>query len=513
MIFKSSIIVIIIGFLSRILGFAREVLLGNYFGASADTDIYLFSIMIPTIIFDVVGAAIAATFIPMYLEAKSKSVEEAHNYTNAIIVLILIFAGITMILGVVFSPLLVKLFAPEFTGAKLLEAIRMMRLAFPLTIFLGVVYVFSAFLQAHRIFIPPASIGIPYNIILISGTIFSFYYWGITGLVMSHILAILTQSLFLMVFVLKQGLKFKFKIKLQKETVKKIINLSLPVIIGLGVAQINILVDRSIASTLQEGSISSLYYANRVNFLFLGVFALSLISIMYPVLSDLVVKKNYEKFNEHLIKILSIIAMFTIPITVIISFWNKELIGILFQRGAFDEKDTFMTAQSLLFYVIGLTALAWKEVISKAFYSLGNTKTPMYNAIIAVIINILLSVILSRYMNYAGLALATSISSLVSVFLLFFKYSVHYSNVDNFRLLFISVSKYIITSGVLGAILFIVLRCIIDFGNPNKLSMTIIMLGLMIVGFIVYILILYILKVEEVKSFFILIKGKFSSRI
>lgn len=508
---KSSLLVIIIGFASRILGFGREVLLGNFFGASTETDLYLFSIMIPTIIFDVVGAAIAATFVPMYLDAKYKNDKDAQEYTNVIFTFIFIFAVVITIIGTAFSPFLVKVFAPEYTGEKLANAIVMMRLAFPLTIFLGMVYVFSAFLQALKVYIPPASIGIIYNIVLICGTIISYYYWGIVGLVVSHVLAIASQVFFLFIFAIKQGFKFEARLQLRSEVIKKMYHLSLPVIVGLGVIQINTLVDRSIASRLQEGSISSLYYANRVNFLFLGIFALSLITIMYPVLSELAVKRNFKKFNEHLIRILSIVAMFTIPITVIASIWNNEIIGVLFQRGAFNKEDTIMTAQSLSFYVIGLTTLAWREVISKAFYSLGNTKIPMYNSIITVILNIFLSIVLTKFMDFAGLALATSISSFLAVFLLFYHYLKRYGEKKYIKQLSLSIFKYLFASGFLGFILVIGLRCYYQLSdNSGNLSLVIVMITLLIAGFITYILILYIFKVEEVKSFLVLVKRKFS---
>jgi putative peptidoglycan lipid II flippase len=511
---KSSLIVMLILLFGRLLGFGREMFLSFYFGASAKTDIYLLAIMIPTILFDIIGPAVATTFIPLFFEAKQQSREKAYMFSNSVISIVLALGLAVTIVGVYFTPYIIKVVAPEYRGEQFVLAVKMMRLAFPLTIFLGVVSILVALLQSLNRHSQASLIGIPFNIILIAGTIISAYYLDIEGLAITYVLAVLSQVFFLMPFLYKENFRFKFCIDLKDEMIKKLVKMSIPVILLMSVTQITMLVERSIASSLEEGSISALYYAYRLNFIFIGVFSLSLIYVMYPVLSSLVVKNQLNDFYEQFLKVLSVMALFIIPITVTIVIWREEIITLAFQRGAFDSKDTMMTAECLFFYIIGLLGLSWKEIINRAFYSLGNTKTPMYFGVVSAVFQIALYLVLSKIMGLVGLALASTLASYLVVTLLILRLMRYSNGRLNLLQLTKDLGKYFIATLLMGYVLFTMYKF---FSNSilfeSRLALFTTILLTFLISFVLYLLCLYFFKVSSIGYMYEIVKQKIKVQI
>ncbi|MGX1902558.1 murein biosynthesis integral membrane protein MurJ [Thermolongibacillus altinsuensis] len=506
---KSSLMVMLILLISRLLGFGREMFLSFYFGASAKTDIYLLAIMIPTILFDIIGPAAATTFIPLFFEAKQQSKDKAYMFSNSVISLVFALGLAVTVVGVFFTPYIVKAVAPEYKGEQFILAVKMMRLAFPLTIFSGVVSILAALLQSLNRHSQASLIGIPFNIILILGTAICAHYLDIEGLVITYVLAVMSQVFFLMLFLYKEDFRIKICIDLRDEMIKKLAKISIPVILLMSVTQISMLVERSIASSLEEGSISALYYAYRLNFIFIGVFSLSLIYVMYPVLANLVAKNQLNDFYEQFSKVLSVMALFIIPVTVTVVIWREEIITLAFQRGAFDSKDTMMTAECLFFYIIGLLGLSWKEVINRAFFSLGNTKTPMYFGVVSAVFQIVLYLVLSKVMGFAGLALASTLATYLVVTLLILRL-IRYSD-GKLHLLQLAkdMGKYFIAALLMGY----VLMAIYNFASnsilfESRLALFITILLTSLLSFVLYLICLYFFKVSSISYMYKIVKQK-----
>ncbi len=201
---------------------------------------------------------------------------------------------------------------------------------------------------------------------------------------------------------------------------REVIRLMLPVTLALAVGQLNTLVDRIIASTCQEGAVSALYYADRLLELPLGIFGIALSTAILPSLSQLVFKNNLQEWNNTFSQGIRLVLFIMIPITTYLAIFRNEAIRLIYERGMFDTVASQMTAQSLLFYLPGLVFFSMNHIITKAFYSLKDTVTPVRISVIMVGINVILDLILVRYLGFSGLALATSLVAVFNCIWLFF---------------------------------------------------------------------------------------------
>lgn len=416
----SAIGIMIITMLSKVLGFIREVVLASAYGTSMYSDVYLVALNIPNVIFDSIALAISTTFIPLYFEndsigGRSKSLEFTNNIFNITIIISLILT----IIGLIFTEPLVRIFAMGFEGNKLQIAIKFTRILMLSMLSIGLSSIIKAYLNAKDIFIiPTLMMSLPFNIIVIISILLSA---KTTPYVLAYgtLIAILSKFVFQIPFAYKNEYEYKPHINLKDENIKKIIWLVGPVFIGVAVNQINTMMDRTLASTLVEGSISALNYANRLNNFVMGLVIASIGAVIYPILSRLSAENSKVQFNEIIVKSVNSVVLLVIPISVGAIILSKPIVSILFERGAFDKNASDMTTVALIFYAIGFIGFGLRDILGKVFYSIKDTKTPMVNGVISIIINIALNLILVNKMKHAGLAFATSISSIICIFLLF----------------------------------------------------------------------------------------------
>jgi len=219
-------------------------------------------------------------------------------------------------------------------------------------------------------------------------------------------------------FLLRMGVRLKPRFNFTHPGLRRIGTLMLPAAFGGAIYQINIFVSTILASLLPSGSVSYLYYADRVVELPLGVFAIAIGTAALPSFSEQVARGHFEDLKKSIVFSLRLILFITIPATVALIALRVPIISVLFQRGAFDMQATIMTSQALLFYAVGLWAFSVIRVIVSAFYSLQDTKSPMKAAIVALVVNVVFSVLLMFPLQHGGLALATSIASAVNVVML-----------------------------------------------------------------------------------------------
>lgn len=283
--------------------------------------------------------------------------------------------------------------------------------------------------------------------------------------------------------------------------------LIVPVLIGVAVNQVNSMVDRSLASTLVEGSISALNYANRLNGFVMGLFITSICSVIYPMLSKISNYDNEKKFTESIVKSINSVILLVMPISIGAIVLSNPIVKLLFQRGEFDERATYMTSIALIMYSIGMVAFGLREVLAKVFYSLKDTKTPMINAGIAMGMNILLNIILVKQLQLAGLALATSLSGIICIFLLFISLKNKIGYFGQNKILRTSI-KSMISALTMGGITYISYKLL-----GNSLGVGIIMETLsltisIIIGMITYGVLVIILKVDEVNTIIEIIKTR-----
>ena len=390
---KATIGLMIVTMISKILGFTRELVLASTYGTSIYTDAYLISSSIPTTILSIIVGGLGTTVIPLYYEIKRESGElESKKFINNVTNIVIILSIIIAIVGFIFADKIVGIFAMGFEGERLARAIRFTKIFMVGVIFIGISNIMTIFLQINNEFKIPGLIGLPYNSIIILSILLSIKY-NPNILAYGTLIAMLGQCIFQIPFALRQGYRYSLYVNIKDKNIKKILKLLVPIFIGIGVVQLNVIVDKTIASTLQEGIVSSLNYANKLNSFVMVLFIASIASVIYPTLSSLNYKddKDKTKFNDLIVKSINSTILLIIPISVGAIVLAEPIIKILFQRGAFTYNDTMLTSVALIFYSIGMIGFALRDVLIKIFYSIQDTKTPVVNGSIAMLINIALN--------------------------------------------------------------------------------------------------------------------------
>src|SRR5699024_1129875 len=315
-----------------------------------------------------------------------------NNVFNIVVIICLILS----VIGAIFTPQIVKIFAVGFEGETLRLAIYFTRVMILGLAFLGMSYIMMAYLQVKENFIIPGLMPVPYNILIIISIIISVKIspyllpWG-------TLIGLSLQFLFQLPFAMKKGYRYKAYIDIKDEHLKRMLWLIAPVLIGVAVNQINTIVDRTIASTLVEGSISALNYATKLNQFVMGMFIVSISSVVYPMLSKLSSENNKERFNKSIITSINTVILLVIQISIGAIILANPIVKLLFQRGEFDARATQMTAVALIFYSIGMIGYGLRDILGKVFYSLQDTRTPMINGVIAMGLNIILNILFVKY--------------------------------------------------------------------------------------------------------------------
>lgn len=490
---KMVIVMISLTLITKFLGFIREILIGKYFGVTNVTDAYIVATTIPMLLFVSVVAAIGTTFIPQYTKIKEDIGEkEALKYSNNILNIVCIFSLVFLCLGYIFTDEIVGVIANGFNDDTLTMAIQLTKISLPMIFGLGIIQVLIALLQSEKRFIITAFINIPITVTVIIALMLSDVI-GIQGVVIANSIGVVLQVVILTFSARKIGFKYNCFIKFNDKFVKSTFKLMIPVVIGSSVQQLNVVVDRTLASGLAEGSISALNFAAKINEVIFGLISVTIGTFIFPTLAQLSSKKNTEEFSRVVTSSLNTITLIIMPLSTTVLLMNNQIVKVLFERGAFNETATIMTANALFFYSIGMIFFGYRDILNKTFYSVEDTKTPMFNGILAIICNIVLNLILREVMGYKGLALASSMAAIITTILLYMNLTkkIGQINISNFIGTFI---KALIISVVSGYITLGSYTLFINIIN----NVTIALIISCIIGILTYVMMLVPLKINEV---------------
>lgn len=415
---KNIVIVMFVTFISRFIGFGREVALSYFFGTSNVTDSYLVSITISAIIIEFIGVGISTAYIPILSNIITRfDNEESSKFTSNLLSILIILFSVLLIIGLLFTRQLVQTVAKGFDDATIILTIQFTRIILFGMFFTIINFIFEGFLQLKNNFIIPALQGIPLNLMIIF-SIFLASKFNVFFLAYGYLFGKFIQFILFIPFLYKKQFKFSFYVNFKDENISKLIKMSIPLIFSLSVTQVNIIIDRMIASSFVVGSISALNYANVLLSAINGTFVATITTVIYPTLSNHANKNDFDSLKYILRKTINTIIIFILPIMIFIMHYNAEIIFLIFYRGAFEKKSLYLTSIALFYYSLGILGVSLREIILKTFYSLKETKIPSLNSVISLLINIFLNLILSFYLGLFGLALATSTSNIVSCVLL-----------------------------------------------------------------------------------------------
>ena len=407
--------------LSRILGFVRDLVVAHTFGANAGTDAFFVAFKIPNFLRRLFAeGAFAVAFVPVLTEYKERrSFAELKRFVDHV-------AGTLVavtLAGVLGAPVLAMIFAPGFIGSagKLDLAVDMLRLTFPYLLFISLTAFAGGILNAHGRFGIPAFTPVLLNVSLISSALWLAPQMDrpIMALAWGVLLAGILQLLFQFPFLRRIRLLPRFVFAPKDDGVRRIGRLMLPALFGVSVTQLNLLLDTLIASFLVSGSISWLYYSDRLMEFPLGILGVGLATVILPNLSKKHATESPEGFSHVVDWALRWGLLLGLPSAVGLFVLAGPMIATLFQSELFDATDVAMSRQSLMAYSLGLLSFILIKVLAPGYYSRQDTRTPVRIAVIAMVANMVMNIILVFPLAHAGLALATSLSATLNAFLLY----------------------------------------------------------------------------------------------
>jgi putative peptidoglycan lipid II flippase len=460
--------------ISRIFGYIRDMVTAYFFGAGMAADAFIAAFRLPNLLRRLFGeGSLSIAFVPVFTEALvNGDREDALRLAVSSLKLLLICLTVIAVVGVAAAPLIIHGVAPGFADPpeKMALTVLLTRILFPYVVFVGLVALCMGILNVLGHFAAPAIAPLLLNLAMI-GAVFTVSWFSesqtvrVLGLAGGVLLGGVLQLALQLPYLVKHGVRFWKSSGLWHPRMKTVGLLMLPTIFGAAVYQINILVGTLLASLLPEGSVSYLYYADRLVQFPLGIFAQAAATAVLPSLSRQAAKKDLTGMGETFGHAMSLVLFLTIPAMAGLIVLREPIVAMLFQRGAFDIQTTRLTADALLYYALGLWAFAAVRIVVYTFYALQDTRTPVISATISIAANILLGLALMGPLKHCGLALATALASMTNLAILVVVLRKKLGGI-RWRVIFSSSVKTLAASTVMAA-------CVLLFGRMplfNKMA-------------------------------------------
>ncbi len=490
--------------ISRILGYVKDMILAVFFGATGVSDTFFVAFRIPNLLRELFAeGSMSSAFIPVLTEYQTKQgTGEAGRLVRITFTFILILVGLVCLIGIVFAPAIVAVIAPGFLGMpeKFSLAVLLTRVMFPFLLFISLAALVMGALNVRRIFFIPAlapamlNIAIILTVLLLASKMES----AIVSVAIGVALGGFLQFIFQLPSFLKNRYSLNPEYDFKHPGLKKMSLLILPATMGMAVAQINIFISTILASYLQEGSITYLYYSMRLIQFPIGIFGVAMGMAVLPALSTHAAKGELDNLRSDFSFALRMLFFLTVPAMAGLIALREPIVNLLFQRGKFDYAATIGTSQALLFYSLGIWAIVGVRIVTASFYSLQDTKTPVKIAVIALITNIVLSILFMKPLKHSGLAFANALASSINFCVLFFMLKRKLGRVGGKKIIgsFIKISA---ASAATGVISWLIIRGDMWMLGGRILEKAGVLTGVIALYLGVYILVMYLLKSEELQ--------------
>lgn len=514
--------------LSRLAGLLRDMVIGYLFGAQGTADAFFVAFRIPNLLRRLTAeGALTAGFIPVFTDClTNRGKAEAMRVARIVFTFLGLFLAVLTLLGMLFAAPLTQLFAPGFLAdrGKFGLTVFLTRLMFPYIFFVSLVALAMGVLNSLRHFMAPALSPVLLNLSIICCAILFSPWMEIPVISLGYgvLLGGVAQLLLQLPYLSRQGFTYSPDFHFKDPVLKRLLFLMGPAFIGAAVYQINVLVSTIFASMLPEGSVSYLYYADRLLQFPLGIFAVALGTAALPSFSSLVAKKEYDELKLGLSYSLRLVNFFSLPATMGLMIVSVPIFSLLFQRGAFDANATLGTAQALIYFSFGLWGFSGTKLVVPVFYAMEDTKTPVWVAFWSFVLNLFSSLILMGEitagpdanmlarmvaaisqnvglfsLGHGGLALATSISATFNFLVLLFILS---RRLGRFPLgeFFLSFSRNLFNSLLMALPLVFIVRSVDWVGTERSLlTHGVIFLLLLGLGILLYLGLSCLLRCPE----------------
>ncbi len=424
---KSASIVGFMTLLSRIMGFVRDILVATIFGAGPAYDAFLVAFKIPNFMRSLLAeGAFSQAFVPLLSEYHTKyGPNEIRNFIDKVagsLSVVLFFVMCLLMWG---APWVIRIFAPGFDvdGERFTLATHMLRITAPYLFFISLTAFCSGILNTFNRFAIPAVTPILLNLAMIGTTLWLRGYLDepIYALAYGVLLGGILQLAIQLPFLWHLHLLPRAKIAFRDPAVKRLLTLIAPLVFGASVVQVNLLIVTIFASFLPPGSVSWLYYAERLMQFPLGVFGIALATVVLPHLAKQHAKQALDIFKGVLDWALKVVCLISIPAALALIILAKPILTTLFQYGRFTPFDVHQAQGALIAFGFGLSAFIFIKILAAACYARQDVKGPVHIAVICLVVNVALNAIFMQYLAHVGLALATTLSAVVNVALLYYR--------------------------------------------------------------------------------------------
>ncbi len=498
-------------FLSRVLGLVRDQVFAALFGAGTAADAFNMAFRVPNLLRDLFAeGAMSASFVPTFTQWREKEGDEAAWALGRQLMstLLAVLLGICA-LGWIFAPQLVHLMAGGFAAVpgKIELTVSLTRIMLPFLPAVALAAAAMGMLNARGVFFLPALAPALLNLGMVAFGLALIPVcrqagWPvITAMALGVVLGGVLQFVCQLPSLGKLGFRFGLEIPTWHPGVRRVATLMLPATIGLAATQLNIFVSQAIASSFQEGSVSWLQYAFRLMQLPIGLFGVAVATVSLPALSRAAVRQDVPAVRATLSEAVRLVLLLTIPSAVFLAVMSQPILALLFQHGRFHASDTAATAGALVMYCVGLPSFAAVGIFTRAFYAMGDTKTPVRSTFVAVGVNLVLNLLFvgplaGLGLAHRGLALATSVTSLINLAQLSFRLRQRLGGIDGGRMARAAL-RILLVSAVAGAGLMAGLHVIGDITKRGLLVRAGVVAGGGVAGVLVLAAGLALLRVEE----------------
>lgn len=400
--------------LSKALGLVRNSMLTAYFGSGMESDSFLTASTLPTLLFDIViGGVISASFIPVFNDIMSKrGKDDAMKFVNKFVTLILCISVLITILGIAFSGTLVSV-QTNYTGEKHALASQLTAIMFPMIIFTGLAFSFVGLLQSFGEYKIPSLISLVSNLAIILYYVLFGRRFGIYGLAVTMVIAWSLQFLIQLPWIRKFGVRFRFDFGFKNEDIKNTLLLAGPMLVATWVQPLYSIVNQRFASNI-DSAVTYIQQSNQLYIMVVGVFSFVVTNLIFPKLAKAVSRGDMDEAKKLTVSSIRSIVLVIAPLMTGFIILSKPITSIIYHYGKMTQIDINAISTLLKFYSVGMLGLGLNEVLSKAFFSMHDSKTPMRNSIISMAVNIALAFILYNIMSTNGLAVATACGSVTN---------------------------------------------------------------------------------------------------
>jgi putative peptidoglycan lipid II flippase len=399
-------------FLAKLLGFARDIFFASVFGTTIFADLFQVIFSFPSLLFSSIGTALSSVNIPTLTGfLKNRTQEERNQYFSRLMAQLTLWSTIIAIVGIIFAPAIARIIAPGISASAQSIAVVLTRIMMPTLLFVNLTYVTAGILQVHGHFMRSAAISIPFNILIILALLLR----GDDIILFSYVTTIGWLLQFLIQLPVLRQEKYPFPRILGKtQEVVATLQKLVPVLLGNSLLQLCLIMDRSFFGTqLGEGSAAALSFGGNLFVTITSVFIVAMTTVVFPRLSRYALERDFAGVRELLAIVFKILLLILVPYLVLVVTYNKEIIALVYERGAFTSQSTQMTAQAFLFYSFAVVGYVGQEIFNRVFYALKKFKVPMQVSLVCLTINVLGNILMVASWGLIGLSAATALAMLV----------------------------------------------------------------------------------------------------